>query len=242
MNDQRKVIYEQRRDIMKSKDIADTISDMRIDVITDMVNSYIPSQSSPEEWDIKSFDTAMKTVFGIELPLTDWQAEDGVDAEEVLNRTLTAVEVKMHDKEQSVGEEVMRTVEKSILLQVMDQVWKEHLQFLDYMRYSIFMRAYGQRDPLNEYKKEAFNMFKEMLDKVRERTVMILARVQIKNMDEVEQLSPKKPSFDSMQTNRADAVPDDGKIHLTDGGKIQRNAPCPCGSGKKYKHCCGKIS
>ena len=242
MNDQRKVIYEQRRDIMKSKDIADTISDMRIDVVTNMVSSFIPSQSSPEEWDIKGFDTAMKTVFGIELPLTDWQAEDGVDAEEVLNRTLTAVEVKMHDKEQSVGEEVMRTVEKSILLQVMDQVWKEHLQFLDYMRYSIFMRAYGQRDPLNEYKKEAFNMFKEMLDKVRERTVMILARVQIKNMDEVEQLSPKKPSFDAMQTNRADSVPDDGKIHLTDGGKIQRNAPCPCGSGKKYKHCCGKIS
>ena len=241
MNDQRKVIYEQRRDIMKSKDIADTISDMRIDVVTDMVNSFVPLQSSPEEWDIKGFDTAMKTVFGIDLPLTDWQAEDGVDANDVLDRTLAAVEVKMHEKEQSVGEEVMRTVEKSILLQVMDQVWKEHLQFLDYMRYSIFMRAYGQRDPLNEYKKEAFNMFKEMLDKVRERTVMILARVQIKNMDEVEQLNPKKPSFDAMQTNRADNVPDDGKIHLTDRGKIQRNAPCPCGSGKKYKHCCGKI-
>ncbi len=241
MNDQRKVIYEQRRDIMKSKDIAETISDMRIDVVTDMVNTFVPLQSSPEEWDIKGFDTAMKTVFGIDLPLTDWQAEDGVDANEVLDRTLAAVEVKMHEKEQSVGEEVMRTVEKSILLQVMDQVWKEHLQFLDYMRYSIFMRAYGQRDPLNEYKKEAFNMFKEMLDKVRERTVMILARVQIKNMDEVEQLNPKKPSFDAMQTNRADAVPDGGKIHLTDRGKIQRNAPCPCGSGKKYKHCCGKI-
>ena len=241
MNDQRKVIYEQRRDIMKSKDIADTISDMRIDVVTDMVNSYIPLQSSPEEWDIKGFDTAMKTVFGIELPLTDWQAEDGVGAEEVLNRTLTAVEVKMHEKEQSVGEEVMRTVEKSILLQVMDQVWKEHLQFLDYMRYSIFMRAYGQRDPLNEYKKEAFNMFKEMLDKVRERTVMILARVQIKNMDEVEQLNPKKPSFDTMRTNRAEES-DDGRLHVTEGGRIQRNAPCPCGSGKKYKHCCGKIS
>ena len=241
MNDQRKVIYEQRRDIMKSKDIAETISDMRIDVVTNMVNSYVPLQSSPEEWDIKGFDTAMKTVFGIELPLADWQAEDGVGPEEVLNRTLTAVEVKMHEKEQSVGEEVMRTVEKSILLQVMDQVWKEHLQFLDYMRYSIFMRAYGQRDPLNEYKKEAFNMFKEMLDKVRERTVMILARVQIKNMDEIEQLNPKKPSFDTMRTNRAEEV-DDGKLRVTEGGRIQRNAPCPCGSGKKYKHCCGKIS
>ena len=241
MNDQRKVIYDQRRDIMNSADISETINDMREEILTDMVRAYVAEKSVPEEWNIPELTTELANFTGIEMPLEEWRSEDGVTDEIFIERVLKAGADKMAQKELQTSPEAIRVVEKSVLLQVLDQTWKEHLQLLDYMRYSIFMRAYGQRDPLNEYKKEAFGLFKDMLDKVTTKTIATLFRVEIRTADDV---APVNPSFQNMQENLRSKS--DAFTSLEDAeakwGKIQRNAPCPCGSGKKFKHCHGKVA
>ncbi len=241
MNDQRKVIYDQRRDIMNAPDVSETISDMRDEILTDIIRSYIPENSVPEQWLTKELDKELKEYANLQLPLEEWRDEDGVTDEIFLERVLKAGADKMAEKEIQTAPEVIRMVEKSVLLQVLDQTWKEHLQLLDYMRYSIFMRAYGQRDPLNEYKKEAFGLFKDMLDKVTHKTVSTLFRVEIKTQEEI---APKEPSFKDMKENLAGKSDSFASLEEAEEkwGKVPRNAPCPCGSGKKFKHCHGKVA
>lgn len=241
MNDQRKVIYDQRKDIMNASDISETIEDMRNEVLSEMVRNHVPEKSLPEEWNIPGLEKELKDFTNIDMPLEEWKNEDGVTDDVFLERILKMAKDKMLSKELQTSPEVIRVVEKNVLLQILDQTWKEHLQLLDYMRHSIFMRAYGQRDPLNEYKKEAFGLFKDMLSKVTTKTIATLFRVEIKNADE---LAPQKPSFQNMKENLL--AKNDSVSSLEEAenkwGKVQRNAPCPCGSGKKFKHCHGKVA
>ena len=188
MNDQRKVIYEQRRDLMDSDDVSDTISDMRDNVIDMIVSRAMPEKAYAEQWDMSTLHEEVLRVFGLDLPVEDWAKEEGVADAEVRERISTAGAKKMAEKAATWGPEVMRDVEKSLLLQVLDQVWKEHLLGLDHLRQGIGLRAYGQKDPLNEYKSEAFDMFNQMLTELDDRITMILSHMelQITGTDEMD--------------------------------------------------------
>lgn len=248
MNDQRKVIYEQRREMIGSENVDEVVNDILTDVLQELVFAYLPPASSPEEWNAKGLHDVLKTQYNLEIDIESMKAQDGVMSADAAEKVCEAAMTSLKEKKDILGEETFKSLEKSLLLRVLDQTWKEHLQILDYMRYSIFMRAYGQRDPLNEYKKEAFSLFKDMLAKVRVKTASILLSLQIKTQEEIEQMQPSRPVFSSMNVNRdSDNETESEKAESLDEleakyGKISRNAPCPCGSGKKFKHCCGKVS
>jgi preprotein translocase subunit SecA len=258
MNDQRREVYAQRREFMKAEDVAASIVEMREEVISDLVAKCIPENAMPEQWDTDALHEETLRLFGLDLPVKDWAAEEGIDDEGVTERITREVNALMARKAADFGPDLMRYVEKSILLQVLDQVWKEHLLALDHLRQGIGLRAYGQRDPLNEYKTEAFNLFNRMLGEFRERTTSLLARVE---------LAPPAPppAFASQMTEtRIDPAFAGEMIEGGEAGVIERpavrrdvsgvdpadpstwhrtprNAACPCGSGKKYKHCHGKV-
>jgi len=225
MNDQRKVIYGQRRELMQAEDVAEMVMDMRHEVVEDLVAAHIPERVMPEQWDAEGLAEGVKRLLNLDLPIVDWAAEEGIADKEILERLLSAVDNKMAAKAANYGPETMRMVEKSLVLQILDQAWKEHLLALDHLRQGIGLRAYGQRDPLNEYKHEAFNMFQIMLGEYRERVTTMLCRVE---------LSFEDPADAAAETEQASLPTPE------DGGRISRNAPCPCGSGKKYKHCHGQ--
>lgn len=264
MNDQRKVIYEQRKDLMRAEEVADTIVDMRHEVIEDMVAQCIPSDAMSEQWDLDGLHEECLRLLSLDLPVADWAKEEGIADEEILERLIDLSDRKMAEKAANYGPEVMRLAEKSLLLQILDHSWKEHLLQLDHLRQGIGLRAYAQRDPLNEYKREAFEMFEEMLRRVRNSVTEILSHVEL-TFDESEQEMFQREQ-QSMQESREDpafAMTDEPFAATgTDGvatpvqsrtaaavidpndpstwGKVPRNAPCPCGSGKKYKHCHGR--
>ncbi|MCD8571517.1 MAG: preprotein translocase subunit SecA [Alphaproteobacteria bacterium] len=260
MNDQRKIIYEQRREIMESKDLGDLVKDMREQVTEDVVSLSIPPGAYAEQWDTESLKTEILRIFGLELPIADWAKEEGIADQEILSRIEDAVDTKMAEKAVRYSPEVWRRVEKSIVLQLLDQSWKEHLLNLDHLRQGINLRAFGQKDPLNEYKAEAFAMFELMLDKLRELVTQTLSFVEI-NQESGRLSMALEPAKQEMQETRQDpamegvpqtqAQPDNVRPMPTrkafdkndpdTWGKIQRNADCPCGSGKKYKHCHGAI-
>ena len=224
MNDQRKVIFDQRKEIMKSNDISEMIRDMRHQVIETIVYNSIPEQSYHDEWDVNTLGEDTKNYLGFEVPINDWVKEDGIIEQEIINRLIEASDNFMAERAVKFGVEIFRQAEKTLLLQVLDQGWKDHLLVLDQLRQSIGLRAYGQKDPLNEYKKESFELFEDMLDKLRKTITSILSNIQI----EMEQASEQE------DTNV--------RKKLDSGKKIQRNAICPlCDSGKKYKHCCGRL-
>jgi preprotein translocase subunit SecA len=264
MNAQRKVIFEQRREMMSTEDVSDLIKDMRYDVIDDIVTKCIPQKAYAEQWDTKSLHEEITRVFNIDLPVKQWSKEEGVAEQEIRERIIDEVDRKMAAKVVNYGEEIWRSVEKSVLLQLLDTIWKEHLLALDHLRQGIGLRAYAQRDPLNEYKREAFNLFEEMLAILRDRVVTLLAHVELQvgsaedeleafnrhddpEMTESRQdpaMTGNQPadtseygSATTVRTNKpADNVdPNDPATW----GKVSRNAPCPCGSGKKFKHCHG---
>ena len=264
MNDQRKVIYEQRKDLMRAEEVADTIVDMRHEVIEDMVAQCIPSDAMSEQWDLDGLHEECLRLLSLDLPVADWANEEGIADEEILERLIDLSDRRMAEKAANYGPEVMRLAEKSLLLQILDHSWKEHLLQLDHLRQGIGLRAYAQRDPLNEYKREAFEMFEEMLRRVRNSVTEILSHVEL-TFDEAEQEMFQREQ-QSMQESREDpafATADEPLAATdTDGlatpvqsrtaaavidpndpstwGKVPRNAPCPCGSGKKYKHCHGR--
>ncbi|MBI1243625.1 MAG: preprotein translocase subunit SecA [Alphaproteobacteria bacterium] len=256
MNDQRKVVYEQRREIMREDDVADQIADMRNETIEDLIGRCIPDNAYPEQWDTSLLHEEVRRIFGMDLPVADWAKEEGIAEEEIRTRVTDAVERKMAEKAANVGPDIMRQIEKSLLLQELDHAWKEHLLTLDHLRQGINLRAYGQRDPLNEYKKEAFELFEAMLREFRERVTSLLALVQIR-MDAPPQgdMLPPEPDTGRMQARHP--APD-GSAEAASPTKVARsarvnpadpatwaatprNASCPCGSGKKYKHCHGKV-
>ena len=229
MNDQRQVIFAQRKDIMDSKDVHDTVVDMRHETIEVIIDNAIPEGSFADQWDATTFRAEVAQYLALDIPAEDWFNEDGI-AEIELSDRLTAMSDKhMAEKAVRFTPDVMRVAEKSLLLQVLDQQWKEHLLSLDQLRQGIGLRAYAQKDPLNEYKREAFHMFELMLDKMRRTVTMALSHVELRPPEEQQQAAAA-PQQAAPQAKPAPT------------GKIGRNDPCPCGSGKKYKDCHGAIS
>jgi len=227
MNDQRHVVFGQRREIMQAEDVHETVRDMRHDTIDNMVTEAIPQGSYADQWDAEKLDNSARNVLGVEVPAADWIAEDGIAEAEIIERLQQLSDRYMAEKAVRFGSETMRMAEKSLLLQVLDQQWKEHLLQLEQLRQGISLRAYAQKDPLNEYKREAFMMFDSMLNSMRQTVTMALSHVEIR-------------APDALQEERPAAQPSQRQAGLIDQ-KISRNAPCPCGSGKKYKYCHGKL-
>ena len=232
MNDQRRVIFDQRKEIMRADDVQDTVVDMRHEAAALIVERSIPEGSYSDQWNAEQLDEDAQRVLGVAAPIAEWFAEDGIADPEIEARLIDLADRHMAEKAVRFGPSVMRMAEKTLLLQVLDQQWKEHLFALDQLRQGISLRAYAQKDPLNEYKREAFMMFELMLANMRETTSMVLSHVEVRQPDDttatggdqgnplgnIQKSSPSTPSH-----------------------KISRNAECPCGSGKKYKHCCGAI-
>jgi len=230
MNDQRKVIYEQRIELMEAESVADTVEDMRAEIIGDAVAIHIPAKSYADEWTPADLEKEMFRVFGLHLPVGEWAKEEGIADAEISQRITGAVNAHFAGKVEKYGAPLMQMAEKRILLQTLDQLWKDHLLSLDHLRQGIHLRGYGQRDPLNEYKHEAFSLFEQMLSQLRELVVSRLSHLEI----HFEQPAPMPAAPQrKMFENRGEE---------TEIPKASRNDPCPCGSGKKYKHCHGAIA
>ena len=244
MNDQRKVVYEQRRELLDADDIHDTIVDMRHQVIEELVHRCIPEKAYAEEWDLDTLEAETKRVLGVDAPVRDWAGEEGIAEAEIRERLVDAADRRMAQRAAQFGADVMRDAEKSLLLQILDHLWKEHLLQLDYLRQGIHLRGFGQRDPLNEYKREAFGLFEAMLGNLRQTTTQVLTNMEVRPPEPVAQPQPQP-----MTTERMPAMAGGGEAPAAvdaarpdTWGKVPRNAPCPCGSGKKYKQCHGKLA
>ena len=260
MNDQRKEVYAQRREFMDAENVADVVAEMRDDVIAAMVENRVPEKAFAEQWQSAELAADVTRVLALNLPVVDWAAEEGIDEVHLRERIMQAAAEAANGKATQFGEALHSYIEKSVLLQTLDHVWKEHLLGLDYLRQGIGLRGYGQRDPLNEYKREAFAMFAAMLDDLKERVILALSHVQVQ-MQAPPQPAPvpmveSHPAPGAMQGGLALAEP---VIRNTDAtlpafGETEvdparpetwaatpRNAPCPCGTGKKYKYCHGKV-
>ncbi len=262
MNDQRKVIYEQRRDLIAVEDVADTVRDMRHEVIEDLVSECIPEKAYHEEWDIERLETDSKRLLALDVPIADWAKEEGVADTEIRERLIEASDRKIAQKTVTYGQPMIRSAEKSLLLQILDHLWKDHLLQLDHLRQGIHLRGYGQKDPLNEYKREAFHLFGGLLTNLRQTVTQVLSHLEIRAQpDQAEAIAEEEPMLAATGTDgppaRAPRRSSGGgggasAVAAVGGGgeaasgqartqKVPRNAPCPCGSGKKYKHCHGKL-
>jgi preprotein translocase subunit SecA len=267
MNDQRKVVFEQRREMMAKDSLEDMITDMRGGVVDDLISKFCPSETYPEAWDIAALDEAVQSALNLTLPLADWQKEEGISDEEMDNRLQAAANAAYAARVERNGADVMRYVEKQIVLQVLDHLWREHLVTLDYLRQVIGWRGMAQRDPLNEYKSEAFELFDELITRLRELTTAQLSRVEVA-FEPVEPALPptQAVAFDpltggglapapqpaaaefsaaaTLLADRPQATPATARDpqNPASWGKVGRNEACPCGSGKKYKHCHGAFA
>ncbi|CAI3942383.1 Preprotein translocase subunit SecA (ATPase [Commensalibacter papalotli (ex Botero et al. 2024)] len=244
INDQRKEVYSQRREYMTLEDVSETITNMRNDVITSMILNYLPEKSFAEQWQTEELTLEVKRLLNLDLPIKEWSEEPTISIDDIENRIKEAAENAHAIRAANFGASIMRYVEKQILLTTLDGVWKEHLLRLDQMRQGIGLRAYGQKDPLNEYKKEAFNLFHYMLDELNERVISTLCRVEVNVTTDDEAPADDFPEGHSLQSSQGDEV-DISKEWteiLEQGDDIPRNALCPCGSGKKYKHCHGSLA
>lgn len=261
MNDQRKVVYEQRRELMEAEDVSETITDMRHDQIRNMVYSRIMYGSAPRDWPAEDIRQDMARFSGLDLPIEKWTAEPEMDSEKLVDLINDTIDENLAAKNAEVPADIVRLVEKSVLLQELDALWKDHIATLDYMRHTIVLRAYGQKDPLNEYKKEAFNLFSDMLNQLGEKVTFILLRTVIQNKDAAAVESRTRQhtnmqaiheSPEALVGSNAPAAEKQVPFHYDrqnfnpqdpgTWGKVARNDPCPCGSGKKYKHCHGLVS
>ncbi len=261
-NEQRKVIYGQRNTILASETVSETIQAIREDVVADVVSQHMPSGSLPEQWDIAGLEQQLATELGLHLPVQQWLDENEMLAEEgVSQRVLEELVLAYEEKELLAGADAMRSFEKQMLLRVLDDLWKEHLATMDHLRQGIHLRGYAQKNPKQEYKREAFNLFEEMLGNLKRDTVRVLSHVQIKREDPAEEEARLRQQAEEMQKRMqfkheevaavadADSAADQsaepaaaGTPVTRQGPKVGRNEPCHCGSGKKYKHCHGQIS
>jgi preprotein translocase subunit SecA len=239
MNDQRKVIYEQRKELMAAGDVKEDIALMRHEVIDDLIRLYIPEKAFAEQWNVAGLHEETLRIFGLNLPLADWAKEEGIADEAIRERLRDAVDRKMAEKAANLGPDVMRVAEKTLLLQLLDQNWKEHLLAMDHLRQGIGLRAYGQRDPLNEYKREAFTMFEALLDRLREQITLILSHIEIRQQEPAQESSQQPSPQEVAAASDPNAGVDPN--NPATWSKLNRNADCPCGSGKKYKHCHGRL-
>jgi len=268
MNDQRREVYAQRRAFMMAEDVSETVQEMRRATIADLVARCIPENAYPEQWDLETLQREVREVLNLDVPVADWAKEEGIDEEAVRERLEEAADRAYAARVANIGPEIMRQVEKSLLLQVLDQVWKEHLLALDHLRQGIGLRAYGQRDPLNEYKSEAFALFNTMLTQLRERVTSLLMRIELRP----EAPPPAPEGVSVLDLRHPDPAMAMAELDMAEGGgttsrpaaaaigtaaprplppgvdpndpatwhRTPRNAPCPCGSGKKYKFCHGR--
>jgi len=257
MNDQRKEVYAQRREFMSSDSVSAVVAEMREDVIAGLVALRIPAKAFAEQWQSADLAVDVQRALALDLPIVDWAAEEGIDETGIRERIVEAAEAAAEDKARRFGQDLMNYIEKSVLLQTLDHVWKEHLLALDYLRQGIGLRSYGQRDPLNEYKREAFALFNSMLDELKDRVTNVLAHVTVAE-------APPAPPPPPMVESHPMPVGMTGELALSEPivqpglvrpyreeeidparpetwGATPRNAPCPCGSGKKYKYCHGKV-
>ncbi|MBV9346995.1 MAG: SEC-C domain-containing protein, partial [Pseudolabrys sp.] len=259
MNDQRKVIFEQRLELMRDEAVDETTNDMRHAMIEDMVAKYIPPNAYPEQWNAAGLEAELREALTLDLPVQAWAKEEGIADEEVRERIITKSDEWMAGKVAKWGPEVMRYVEKSVLLQTLDHLWREHLVMLEHLRQVIGLRGYGQRDPLNEYKAEAFSLFEAMVARLREAVTAQLMRVEVVQQgdeNQSQQLPYMEASHLDLSTGENMMAPALAPAMAGNGngaqaarnpndpsswGKVGRNEPCPCGSGKKYKHCHGKF-
>ena len=263
MNDQRRVIFDQRIDLMGQETVTETVADMRHEVIEDLVSRHIPEKAYPEQWDVKGLSEEVQQTLNLDLPIEDWAKEEGIADDEVRERLTRAADEQAAQRAVRFTPEIMRQVEKAVLLQTLDHLWREHLVMLDHLRQVIGFRGYAQRDPLNEYKTESFELFQAMLSRLREVVTSQLMRVEI-----VQRPPPLAPEedFATLEEAHADPLTGENEMAAAAGptqaqplrngrlaaaqidpsnpstwGKVQRNAACPCGSGKKYKHCHGRF-
>ena len=248
MNDQRKVVFEQRKDLMDDSEASETIIDMRYEYIEDLVKDYIPENSYPEQWDTQALRNKIKTNLLIDAPVDEWAAEEGIAEDEIITRLKKIIDQIMAIKEKKYGVDVIRKIEKTVLLQVLDLLWREHLSRLEHLRTSVSLRGYGQRDPLNEYKTESFELFQSLLIRLREQVTAHLIRVEIVKKENFEKKSDEEDTSDTLkqkeeknqkQANLVPAAAKQSNVDPKTFGKVGRNTPCPCGSGKKFKHCHG---
>ncbi len=261
-NDQRKVIYAQRDELLDAESVKDNVDGIRDDVIFDIVARFVPPNSVDEQWDLRGLEATLQSDFGVDMSLTDLvKSHEELDAEGITAKVQERINQHFAEKEAGVGEETMRALEKHVMLTVLDQSWKEHLARMDYLRQGIYLRGYAQKQPKQEYKKEAFELFSDMLENVKREVVTLLARVRIRSDEEVQALEAAERQqvearLSQSQFQHQDAggygadeeaaqvvAAQQGVAQLQrDEPKIGRNDPCPCGSGKKYKHCHGQLS
>jgi preprotein translocase subunit SecA len=254
MNDQRKVVFDQRIELMDSEAIQDAVAEMRHDVIDDLVSRHIPERAYPEQWDTEGLQEEARKYLNLDLPVKDWAAEEGIAEEEVKDRLRKAADAAMAQKVAKYSPDIMRQVEKAVLLQTLDNLWREHLANLDHLRSVVGFRGYAQRDPLQEYKTEAFTLFESMLTQLRQITTAQLMRVEL-----VTEQPPQMPAEPEMHPHHIDPTTGEDEMALADAqtpvspaqrdpndpstwGKVGRNEACPCGSGKKFKHCHGVLA
>ncbi len=261
-NDQRKVIYAQRDELLDAESVKDNVDGIRDDVIFDIVARFVPPNSVDEQWDLRGLEATLESDFGLQMSLVDMvKSHEELDAEGIAAKVLERVNQHFAEKEAGVGEETMRALEKHVMLTVLDQSWKEHLARMDYLRQGIYLRGYAQKQPKQEYKKEAFELFSDMLENVKREVVTLLARVRIRSDEEVQALEAaerqqvearlSQSQFQHQDAGSYSADEEAAQVEAAQQGvnplqrdepKIGRNDPCPCGSGKKYKHCHGQLS
>lgn len=249
-NDQRRAIYTQRNELLDVADVSETIDSIRQDVFTSMIDNYIPPQSLEEMWDIEGLTACLQNDFDLNLPIKEWLDKEPELHEETLRERILEKSIEVYKaKEEIVSAEMMRNFEKGVMLQTLDSLWKEHLAAMDYLRQGIHLRGYAQKDPKQEYKRESFAMFANMLESLKYEVISTLSKVQVRLPEEVEELERRRReeverlakqqqlSHEVTKESQMSAV--DGQV--ASGKKVGRNEPCPCGSGKKYKHCHGKL-
>ncbi len=253
-NDQRKVIYEQRNELLDEGDISETIAVIREDVVSGVVDEYIPPQSLEEMWDVKGLEERLRADFAVDLPIQTWlENDDKLYEEKLRERIHDEVVSSYKEKESVVGEQVLRQFEKAVMLQNLDSHWKEHLAAMDHLRQGIGLRSYAQKNPKQEYKRESFALFSQMLEALKVEVITILSRVKVQAEEDVEKVEeqrrqadnvPKQFEHENASATEAppEAASDKVRTEVRDGPKVGRNDPCPCGSGKKYKQCHGKLS
>ncbi|UXD86799.1 preprotein translocase subunit SecA [Thalassolituus hydrocarboniclasticus] len=259
-NDQRRVVYNQRNDIMAMEDISEIITNIRKDVVNEAIDGYIAPQSLEEQWDIAGLESHLKAEFDVDLPVQQWlDNEDKLYEETLRERILDAIQKAYEEKEATVGAEPIRMFEKQVMLQILDNLWKEHLATMDHLRQGIHLRGYGQKNPKQEYKRESFGLFQELLRNIKHETIRILSHVKVRQEEEVRAMEEQRRAAVEAQVQRAqyqhetaeslsggqpevDSGDEQAQPFVRDEKKVGRNEPCPCGSGKKYKHCHGTLS
>ncbi len=254
-NDQRKVVYEQRNGLMAQSDIADVIAAIRVDVVNEVIDGYIPPQSMEEQWDISGLVAAIEEEYGAQFEIQRWLDDDAkLDEEGLRKRIVDELVALYEEKEKMAGSEVIRHFEKAVMLQVLDNLWKEHLAAMDYLRQGIHLRGYAQKNPKQEYKRESFELFSQLLDRIKHEVISVVSKVQVRAEEDVEAVEEQRRSqvqmnyqHDEVSSLESDeeAVTGDEPEHqpfVREDRKVGRNEPCPCGSGKKYKQCHGRLS